>query len=337
MIRSLTVVFAALIALGAPAAAQVTAPLSQERPKLKAEVTVTGDLVRIGDLVEHAGVIAAVPIFRAPDLGATGSVSAASVVEAVHAHALVGLDTGGVQEVAVTRASRIFSPNDFEDCVAQALSSRFSLGAAGEIAISFDGDLRPLHVEPNAEGELHIARINYDAHNGRFQATVEVPTGASQKAPLRLTGRASATVELVTLARAVERGVVLKDADVVVERRPRAQLGKDVITERTQAIGLAARTNLEPGRPLRTAQLMKPELVRRNEHVTLIYEVPGILLTVRGKAMESGAEGDVVAVLNEQSKRTIQGVVAGPGHVVISSAPARFAVNTAQSENGKAP
>ena len=60
---------------------------------------------------------------------------------------------------------------------------------------------------------------------------------------------------------------------------------------------------------------MKPELVQRNETVTLIYEVPGIALTVRGKALEGGAEGDTISVLNEQSKRTVQGVVAAPGRM----------------------
>lgn len=337
MIRNI-VIRATVIALSVAASAQLASSFGAERPRLKPEAQVTGDLVRVGDLVEHAGIIADVPIFRAPDLGATGTVSAQAVAEAVRVHALVGLDTGGLQEVAVTRASRTFAPKDIEDCVAQALASQYGLGASTEIAVSFDDTLRPLHVEPNADGEPQVARINYDAHNGRFQATVDIPTGPSTHSPLRLSGRANATVEVVVLARTIERGALLKDADVALERRPRAQIGKDTITDRAQAVGLAARTNLEPGRPLRTAQLMKPELVKRNEQVTLVYEVPGILLTVRGKALESGAEGDVVSVLNEQSKRTLQGVVFGPGQVVISSAPARLAANASvnQPEDGGA-
>jgi flagella basal body P-ring formation protein FlgA len=326
MIRIATAVFA-LVYLSATAAAQVTASLPPERPKLKAAATVTGDLVRIGDLVEHAGIIADIPIFRAPDLGSTGTVPAASVVAAVRAHALLGLDTGGVREVSVTRESRTFTPKDITDCVAQALAAQFGLGTPADIALDFDDELRPLHVEPNALGEPEVSRIDYDAHNGRFQATIGVPTGPSTKTPMRFSGRASATVEIAVLAQSVERGTILKDADVLLERRPRAQVPKDVLVDREQAIGLAARGNLEPGRPLRTAQLMKPELVKRNEQVTLIYEKPGILLTVRGKATESGAEGDVVSVLNEQSKRTVQGVVVGPGRVVLNGTSPRLAAN----------
>jgi flagellar basal body P-ring formation protein FlgA len=45
-----------------PAAAQMTG----STPTLKREVTMTGEIVRIGDLVDRAGALSAMPIFRAP-------------------------------------------------------------------------------------------------------------------------------------------------------------------------------------------------------------------------------------------------------------------------------
>jgi flagella basal body P-ring formation protein FlgA len=52
----------------------------------------------------------------------------------------------------------------------------------------------------------------------------------------------------------------------------------------------------------------------------LIYEVPGIYITMRGKALDNGTEGDVVNVMNLQSKRTLSGTVIGRGQVSISPA-----------------
>ena len=129
----------------------------------------------------------------------------------------------------------------------------------------------------------------------------------------------------------IERGAVLKDGDVGIERRARADVGRDIVVDLSQAVGLAARAALQPGRPLRSAELMKPELVSRNETVTLVFEIPGILLTVRGKALDGGAEGDTISVLNEQSKRTVQGVVVGPGRVMISSRQPKLAANLSPS------
>jgi flagella basal body P-ring formation protein FlgA len=138
---------------------------------------------------------------------------------------------------------------------------------------------------------------------------------------------------MVTVSHAIERGAVLKDTDVLLQRRPRAEIGRDAITDRAQAVGFAARTALRPGKPLRSADLTKPDLVQRNETVTLVYQVPGITLTVRGKAAEGGTEGDVISVLNTQSKRTVQGVIVGPGRVVISTGSPRLAANIAPTQS----
>ena len=333
-IRTLTLAIAVLVALGAAAAAQS----DQARPILRSEAIVTGDVVRIGDLVEHAGIIANVAIFRAPDLGFTGTVPADAVIEAVRAHALVGLDTGGLSQVTVIRASRTIPAKEIEDCVAQALSAKFGLGEAKNIGVNFEREMRTIQLEPSAKGEPRVARITYDPRSGKFDAMLELPTGAANRGLLRLSGRALATAEVVTVLRSVERGGLLRETDVSVERRPRAEIGRDLITNREQAIGFAARNALQAGQPLRGADLMKPEMVQRNETVTLTYEMPGITLTVRGKATEGGAEGDVISVLNEQSKRTVQGVVVGPGRVIVSTSSPRLAANiqpTQPAANGK--
>ena len=49
---------------------------------------------------------------------------------------------------------------------------------------------------------------------------------------------------------------------------------------------MAAKIALRNGQVLRTDDLIKPQIVQRNEAVTIVYEVPGIMLTVRGKAIE---------------------------------------------------
>jgi len=320
MIRNLVIAALALAALGAPAAAQ-------ERPKLKAEVTVTSGVVRIGDLVEHAGIIARVPIFRAPDLGATGTVPAEAVVEAVSRYQLIGLDTGDVSEVTVTRASRAIPAKAIEQLVAQALAAQYALGPVQDVTVTFDRELTAIQVEPSAKGDPRVASLNYDARSGRFEVALDMPTGATSHGVLHLAGRAAATAPVVTLAHSVDRGEVIKTSDVVIERRPRAEVGRELLRTTEQAVGLAARGTLRPGQPLRGADLMKPEVIQQNQMVTLIYQMPGMRLTSRGKAVEGGAEGDTIGVLNEQSKRTVQGVVVAPGRVLVSAVTPQLAAN----------
>jgi flagella basal body P-ring formation protein FlgA len=65
-------------------------------------------------------------------------------------------------------------------------------------------------------------------------------------------------------------------------------------------------------------------MVQRDQSVVLVFNTAGVHLTIAGKANESGSMGDVVSVMNLQSKRVIQGTVIGPGQVRVTSAMSRL-------------
>jgi flagella basal body P-ring formation protein FlgA len=53
--------------------------------------------------------------------------------------------------------------------------------------------------------------------------------------------------------------------------------------------------------------------IRRGEAVTLVYQAPGMSLSMRTRALEDGAIGQSVRLLNTASSRTIDAIVTGPG------------------------
>lgn len=312
MLRIMTIT--ALIALTVPALAEVDG----RRPTLKASVTLAGELVHIDDLVENAGPLGNIAIFRAPDLGTTGTVPAARVLEAIRPY---GLDVAaeGISAVVVTRAARAISADEIKQRVRESLAGHRGLGSPADLRLAFDQTLRTVHVESSTSAELQVARLSYSPSTQRFDIMLYVPGSALlRQAPLRLSGTVIETAEVVVLSRSLKRGEVIRKGDVAAERRPRAELGEDRIGSVDLAIGFAAQRALRAGQALRQSDLMKPELIQRNEMVTLVYAVPGVLLTVRGKALESGGEGDAVSVLNLESKRTVQGTVSGAGQITVS-------------------
>jgi flagella basal body P-ring formation protein FlgA len=317
MIRTVLQTFVVLVALAGSAAAQ------SERPALRGSVTVDGDVVRIGDLIENAGPVADIAVFRAPDLGTTGAVSTERIVAAIRPHQLIDINTRGLAEVVVTRASRAIDAQEISASITGALSRQYGFGEPHNISLNFDLPVHALQVEPGATGELQVRALNYDPRSGRFDATLDLPSSLLlQREPARLTGRAIETVDAVTVDRPIERGVVLHASDLIVLRRPKAEAGGLVVE--SAAVGLAARRQLHPGQVISTADLMKPEIVQRNDTVTLVYQAPGLLLTLRGTAEDAGAAGDTISVRNDQTKRVVQGVVSGPGRVVVANTTTQF-------------
>jgi flagella basal body P-ring formation protein FlgA len=325
---SLTPILLGLFAI--PATAQ------NAMPALRATVTVNGDIVRIGDLIENAGPVADVPIFRAPDLGTRGTVATELILDAIRPQHLIGIDTRGLSEVIVTRASRTIAPKEISARIAQALEGQYGFSTARNILVEFDREVHTLNVEPTATGELQVLTLTYNSRTSRFDVTLDLPSSAAlRKQATRFTGMAIETIDTVTVDHPIERGAVLKASDLIVQRRPKSE--GSAISNIHAAAGLAARHELRPGQTLRDADLMKPAIIQRNDTVTIVYQAPGFTLTLRGQAQDAGALGDTISVLNAESKRVVQGVVSGPGRVTVNTTPKKLVENTADPDTTPTP
>ena len=288
--------------------------------RLRAETTVASDYVRLGDLIDNAGTLANEAVFRSPDLGTTGTVQAARVVAAAREKGLAGIDTQGLAEVTVTRASRTLGLEEMRKVLTLAIIRQNGLGDDADLAVTFDQTLRPIHIEPSVTGALQVTQLSWNASNGRFDATFGIEgSGVLQRSPLRLSGNGLETVAVPVYTRALSRGDIIRVSDVSLNRIARSIATADALASQELAIGQAVKRAVRQGQLVAASDLTKPDLVSRNDTVSLIYAVPGITLSIRAKALGGGAEGDIVSVLNPQSNRVVQATVSGPGRVTVVS------------------
>jgi flagella basal body P-ring formation protein FlgA len=117
--------------------------------------------------------------------------------------------------------------------------------------------------------------------------------------------------EVLTAARTIRPGEILGRADLATT--PSDAPGALALPE--EALGLAARRMLVPGRPIMPGDLAAPLLVRRNSHVALVYQSGALTIRAEGRALSDGAAGDEVRVMNLASRQTIVGTVAADGTI----------------------
>src|SRR3954454_3852179 len=224
-------------------------------PVLRANVTVAGDLVRIGDVIDNAGPAAQIAIYRAPDLGTTGTLPSEQVLSALRAHQVIGVDARDLREISVTRLARTLDGKDIELQIARALEHRGGLGDAANLSLTFDRDVKDLRLEASNTGDMQPVSVRYEPRYGRFDVTFEIANDhAAAPMRLRFTGTAVETVEAAVLVRNIERNEVIKSSDVLVERRPKGEVGSDA-AGRDRADGVQARKQLRAGQALRLADL----------------------------------------------------------------------------------
>ena len=83
------------------------------------------------------------------------------------------------------------------------------------------------------------------------------------------------------------------------------------------AIGQEARVSIYAGKPVKIGDVGPPTLVQRNQLVTLIYLTGGLSISTEGRALDRGADGDVLRVMNLGSKNTVSGRVGPDGAVYV--------------------
>ncbi|AHM03710.1 Flagellar basal-body P-ring formation protein FlgA [Roseibacterium elongatum DSM 19469] len=93
------------------------------------------------------------------------------------------------------------------------------------------------------------------------------------------------------------------------------------LSELSQAIGMEARVNLYPGRPIRAGDLRPPAIVERNAIITLRYDAGGLLIVTEGRALDRAARGEALRVLNLSSRNTVTAVAAAPGLAIVGPLP----------------
>jgi flagellar basal body P-ring formation protein FlgA len=310
MIRSLVSLLALVVAVPALAA-----------PSLRGDITAARDTLTLGDLVEGApAALAGRPVFRAPALGRTGTIQAGRILEAARALGLDDVETGGRGQVTVARAARRVGVAEIEVAVRDALAKREGIDPHG-VAVVFDGALPSLLVPPDVTEALGAPEIAYDPRGRRVTALVAVGQGEG-RASLRVAGHLVETVEVGVVARAVARGDAIAAGDVALERRPREGVPADAQVEPSRLggslVGQVAKRALPSGAVLRVGDVQRPEIVGKGEAVLIVFETPGMSLTLRGRASEAGALGESVGVLNLATKKALQATVVGPGRVSVA-------------------
>jgi flagella basal body P-ring formation protein FlgA len=295
--------------------------LAQDRPTLRGDVVAHHDALTLGDLVLHApAALAATPLFRAPPLGQAGTVQSARIVSAAAALG-IDIETGGRPQIAISRAAREIGSLEIEAALRTALA-RDLPGDPLLTGFAFDGTAPKLLLPAGTPGAVVASELNFDRRSRRVSATVSVEAApGDRRGQIRVTGALVDLVEVATPTRALERGESLKPTDITVERRPRDSVTADAVYDGAPLKGRVARRALAPGAPVRSADLIRPEIVGRGDTVTVVYEMPGVSLSLRAKALAAGSLGDTVGILNPISKKTLQGVIVGPGRVSVSAAP----------------
>ncbi len=302
-----------LAALLLSAAAALSAPVA-DAATLRASATVDADVLRVGDIFDDAGHLAEAIIAPAPRPGRRYVLDANWLADNARAMGIDWRPATRFDRIVVERPGRIVGREAITEALREAMRAE---GGATVGGIEYAGRVPELSVPLQAPPGLEVQSLSFDRATGRFSALVVAGAGHPSAQRLPVSGRLVATRPVPVLRRAVQPGEVVRAGDVEFVEVREEGLRREILVDADRVVGQSARRPLRAGEMLRENDLRAPLLVSRNGLVTIVLRNGGMSLSAQGRALEDGARGETIRVVNVQSKRTIEAQVIGPDAVAV--------------------
>lgn len=305
----------------ATAFAALLAGTAFAEPVLKPEIAVSAAIVTVGDMFSDAGIFAEEALFRAPNPGTVGTVPVEAVDAAAERIGFTGYSTQGLASVRVARAATAIGEADLKALIEADLEARGILTGAMSAQTMFSAPFTPVNAAAVAE-PLDLIVLRYRPGNGSFSARF---AAAGVEAPIDVTGTIDLMIAVPHLAEDLPAGTILDEGDIVMREVPLRYADSVGFASAEQLVGMALQRRSREGMMLKATDVAEPELIARNDMVTIYYRSGPMTLTVRGQALNGAAKGEPVEVLNLMSKRVLTTTAVAHGAVEITTGPVAVA------------
>ncbi|MBL4854221.1 MAG: flagellar basal body P-ring formation protein FlgA [Robiginitomaculum sp.] len=109
----------------------------------------------------------------------------------------------------------------------------------------------------------------------------------------------------ITANMILKRGTILTNSNVSI--KPGAD--EDMVSVRNSYIGQQLTRTVYAGHKVEAHYLSAPVLVKRNSQVSMVYTFGAMRLSAKGRALQAGAKGETITVMNTSSRKKITAIV----------------------------
>ncbi len=315
--KYLTFTLTLLIALAAN-----SAPLHAEPVTLKSAITVQSDQVTFGDVFNGVQEKRDYVIATSPAPGKKMVFKASSLAFVAHKHGLDWQPTRAIQRVIVHRSGVRISEQQILDELRFALETELQ---SDQFEISLFTQHPNIQVSLEEEPTIAVESLSYSKNGSNFVAVLAAPANSVNARQYKLTGKLHRQRLIPVIARMMQPGEKILEKDLDYKLVRISKIGRNTLTDANDIIGKSPRRAIRPGSHLTLNNLGDPVTIAKGKIISVLFKKGGISLAVTGRALEPGAEGDIINVENVASRKVIQAQILNADEVRIIIAGHRLA------------
>lgn len=282
---------------------------------IKTLAVIEQDVIKAKDLFEGLNYKSDTIIGPAPLPGKDMVLNARTLLRIAVALDLPWRPESGLERIVIRRAATVIPSDMIENALLETLAEK---GIDGNFNVVYSDAVPSLTLPQNENASVHVGSFDYDPSNQHFSAEIIAPSLSNPIKRQYVSGKIEQIIELPVLNRALQNGQTISASDIDWIELPAYKIQNDYILDSNMLIGMTSRRMIMAGEPLKMNQIIEPILVKRGEGVIITYQSGPIQLISEGKALQNGARGERIRVVNYSSNRTIDATIEESGKVVVN-------------------
>ncbi len=222
--------------------------------------------------------------------------------------------SGQSDHIVLRREASIVSYEQIADAIHTAL---YDKGVNGKYELEIPERYQQIILPADMPSQVEITRFTIDADRKKFQATMAAPSAKNPVQHIMISGKISPVIQVPVLVENLQNGYIITKNDIEYISIKEREYSKDMIVDADALVGMTARRIVLADRPVRKSDLIAPQVVERGSIVNMSLANSIMQITTQAKALQNGATGDIIRVVNTASNQTLQARVTGPNEVVV--------------------
>lgn len=281
----------------------------------KSEVALEGNQVTLGDVFSGLSENADHVLAPAPAPGRNLTLDAGDLLRISDAFHLGWKPLSRNEKTVISSVSTLIDEGQVRQAIEKTLAERFP---ERKFEIDLPASSYPIVLSGKFSSEPEVSDLGYDPARGFFNASLVIPAqGQKKDFTVKVSGRIHRLIDVPVLVDSLRAGSVIGKGDITYITQRDGDLGQNTLLDSNQLLGQAPRRGVNALTPLQSADIEQPDVVKKGESVTMILKKGKLSLSVKGKALEGGADGATIRVLNPSSNKVVDATVTGPQTVKI--------------------
>ncbi|OUR75700.1 flagella basal body P-ring formation protein FlgA [Alphaproteobacteria bacterium 46_93_T64] len=315
--KHITYIFAFLLGLMAISAVSEAAQVT-----LKNTLTVEGDEITFGDVFHGAEEKTEYVIASSPAPGKNITFKASSLAFVARKHGLEWNPSRSIQRVTVIRRGQRIPEQQITEEIYAALETELQSDQF-EMALTSRG--LNIQVSVNELPIIEVESLSYSLRKETFSAILVAPADAENPRRYRVAGKIYQQVMVPVTAHLMRAGEEIREADIDYKMVRRGKVSRNVAIHIDDILGKSPRRTIRTGGLINLNNLGEPVTIPKGKIIAVTLKNGGIALSITGRALEDGAEGDVIRVENIASRKIVQAQIINAQEVRIISPQKRLA------------